>query len=115
MAQCKKLVMLTESFNKMWETGKYADAFKVMFEKMAELISDLNFDDCIVDLSNSRMRIDFNLFYNNGLFVSIARPANAENDDDFFSVSHNKKKIIIDVMNHADLIKKVQEVEQVVA
>lgn len=103
--------LLDDSFDESYRTGKYSEEFKKLYEKMASLISELDFDDCIVNLSNSRQRVDFNLFYSNGGFVSVARPIELEEDVYYFSVSKNKEMLVIDQMEPHDLISRLKDVE----
>ena len=103
-------------FNKSYCTGKYSEEFNKLYETMAPLISELDFDGCFVDLSNSRQRIDFNLSYSNGLFVSVARPINVEDDVYFFSVSMNKETLIIDrleIINQTELLDLISRLKNV--
>lgn len=103
--------LLDDSFDESYRTGKYSEEFKKLYEKMAPLISELDFDDCIVDLSISRQRVDFNLFYSNGLFVSVAKPIDLEEDVYYFSVSKNKEKLVINQMEPHDLVSRLKNVE----
>lgn len=103
-------------FNKSYCAGKYSEEFNKLYETMAPLISELDFDGCFVDLSNSRQLIDFNLSYSNGLFVSVARPFNVEDDVYFFSVSMNKETLIIDrleIINQTELLDLISRLKNV--
>lgn len=82
---------------------------------MAPSIAELGFDEAFVDCSYGRGRLDFNLFYKSGLFISVARPVDSDDDADFFSISRNKKKIIISQLEHAALIERLKEVERIAA
>lgn len=101
---------LYESFSESYKTGKYIKKFKDTFLKMVEDISTLAFTDCFVNLSNKRNRVDFNLSFDSNMFISVARSTDSNDDMDMFSVSRNKKKIVISIMKHNELIKKLKEI-----
>lgn len=111
--QAERIAMLDKSFSDIFDTGKYREEFRKAYLSMYKDISELDFSECIVELSNKRDRIDFNLFYKNGLYISIARPVDATDNVDFFSVSHNKKKLVINAMNHDELMKTLPSAERI--
>lgn len=104
---------LDRSFEESFSTGQYGDGFKELYERMAPFIAELGFDEAIVDCSNRIGMLDFNLFYKSGLFISVARPVDSNDEVDFFSISRNKKKIIISQLEHVALIERLKEVERV--
>ncbi len=106
---------LDRSFEESFSTGKYGDCFKDLYDRMAPAIAELGFDEAFVNCSNRHGMLDFNLFYKSGLFISVARPVDSKDEVDFFSISRNKKKIIISQLEHAALIERLKETEQVAA
>ena len=114
MGILERISKLDDSFYERWQTGKYGEEFHTTYQKLSNDIAELGFTDCFVDLSNTRGWVDINLWFGNGLFVSVCRPIDATDDIDFFSISHNKKKIIIDKWPHADLMKKLKDAENIV-
>lgn len=112
MELSKQREKLDRSFEETFSTGKYGDCFKDLYDRMAPAIAELGFDEVFVDCSNSRGRLDFNLFYRSGLFISVARPVDSNDEVDFFSISRNKKTIIISEEHHIALIGQLKEVEQ---
>lgn len=101
---------LYESFSESYKTGKYIKKFKDVYLKMVEDISTLAFTDCFVDLSNKRNRVDFNLSFDNDINISVARSTDSNDDIDMFSISRNKKTIVISTMKHKELIEKLKEI-----
>jgi len=106
---------LDRSFEESFSTGSYDACFKDLYDRMAPAIAELGFDEAFVDCSNSRGRLDFNLFYKSGLFISVARPVDSNDDVDFFSISRNHNKIVINQSEHVALIERLKEAEQVAA
>lgn len=104
---------LDKSFEESFSTGQYSDCFKALYDRMAPSIAELGFDEAFVECSNRRGRLDFNLFYTSGLFISVARPVESNDNVDFFSISRNKKKIIISQLDHVELIERLKEAERV--
>lgn len=101
---------LYESFSESYKTEKYIKKFEDTYLKIVEDISTLAFKDCFVDLSNKRNRVTFHLSFDNNINISIARSTDSNDDMDMFSVSRNKKKIVISTMKHNELIKKLKEI-----
>ena len=115
MEPSKQLEKLDRSFEESFSTGRYGDCFKELYARMAPSIAELGFDEAFVECSNRRGRLDFNLFYKSGLFISVARPVDSNDDVDFFSISRNKHKIVISQSEHAELIEQLKEAELVAA
>lgn len=113
MGILQRISQLDDSFSESWETGKYSEEFHTTYQKLADDLAKLEFTGCFVELSNTRGWVDINLWFDNGLFISVCRPIDATDDIDFFAISRNKKKIIIDKWPHADLMKKLKEVENI--
>lgn len=113
MEPSEQRAKLDRLFEESFSTGHTATVFKELYDQMAPSIAELGFDDAFVDCSNRRGRLDFNLFYTSGLFISVARPVDSNDDVDFFSISRNKKKIVISQMEHVALIERLKEAEQV--
>lgn len=113
MANEKQVAMLKESFDETFKTGEYGDEFRAMFDKLSNDLSTLGFSSCFVDMSLERRRIDFNLWFDHGLFISVARPVDSTDNIDFFAISRNKKKIVIDYMDHTELMSKLKEAEEI--
>ena len=113
MEPSKQREKLDRSFEESFSGVKYGDCFKDLYSRMAPSIAELGFDEAIVNCSNSRGRLDFNLFYRSGLFISVARPLDSNDDVDFFSISRNKKKNVISQLEHVALIERLKEVELV--
>lgn len=107
--------MLDQSFSECFdETNDDRDVFSPVYEQLKFFIQTLDFEDCVVNASRKRERVDFNLFFDGGLFVSIAQDINSdENDDVMFSISRNKKKIIISRMNIHELMEKIKIVQKI--
>lgn len=115
MEPSKQREKLDRSFDESFSTGLYGDCFKDLYDRMAPSISELGFDEAFVNCLKSRGRLDFNLFYRSGLFISLARPIDSNDEIDFFAISRNKHKIIIsESEHHAELIEQLKEVEQLV-
>lgn len=115
MVPSKQREKLDKSFGESFSTGQYGDCFKELYDRMAPSIAELGFDEAFVECSNSSGMLDFNLGYKSGLFISVARPVDSNDDVDFFSISRNKKKIVISQSEHAALIERLKEAEQVAA
>ena len=115
MEPSKQREKLDRAFEESFSTGKYGDCFKELYDRMAPSIAELGFDEAFIECSNSRDRLDFNLFYKSGLFISVARPVDSNDDVDFFSISRNKKKIVISQLEHVALIERLKEVELIAA
>lgn len=113
MEPSKRREKLDRSFEESFSTGKYGDCFKGLYDRMAPLIAELGFDEAFVNCSNSRGRLDFNLFYKSGLFISVARPVDSKDEVDFYSISRNKKKIVISQSEHVALFERLKEAELV--
>lgn len=111
MENTAQLEKLDTSFDEMWKTGEYGSPFREVYNRLRPDIAELGFTSCFVDMSNLRMRIEFILFYDTGLQISVARQL-GEDEVDFFAISRNKKKIIIAQMQHSALMAKLKEVEQ---
>lgn len=101
---------LYESFSESYKTGKYIKKFEDTYLKMVKDISTLAFTGCFVDLSNKMNIVDFNLMFDDNINISVARSTDSNDDMDMFSISRNKKKIIISIMKHNELIKKLKEI-----
>ena len=114
MGILERISKLDDSFCEGWQTGKYSEEFHTTYGKLSNDLAELEFTDCFVDMSTKFGWVDINLWFDNGLFVSVCRPIDTTDDIDFFSISRNKKKIIIDKWPHADLMKKLKEVENIV-
>lgn len=113
MEPSKQREKLDRSFEESFSTGQYGDCYKELYDRMAPSIVELGFDEAFVECSISRGRLDFNLFYKSGLFISVARPVDSNDDVDFFSISMNKKKIVITQLEHVALIERLKEAERV--
>lgn len=107
--------MLDLSFSECFdEANGDRCVFSPVYEQLKVFVQTLDFEDCIVNASRKRERVDFNLFFDGGLFVSIAQNIYSdEKDDVMFSVSRNKKKIIISKMNIYELIEKIKLVQKI--
>lgn len=101
---------LYESFSESYKTGKYIKKFEDTFLKMVKDISTLAFTGCFVDLSNEMNIVDFNLMFDDNISISVARSTDSNDDIDMFSISRNKKKIVISTMKHNELIEKLKEI-----
>lgn len=111
MVNTAQIEKLDTSFNEMWTTGAYGEQFREVYDRLRPDIAELGFTSCFVDLSNRRMRIEFILFYDTGLQISVARQLD-EDEVDFFAISRNKEKLVISQMQHSALMTKLKEVEQ---
>lgn len=107
-------LMLKKSFEESFKIINADDSFVTVFDKMAESIQTLNFKDCFVDVSQKRRRVDFNLAFDNDIFVSIARNVDlVDSDEVMFAISHKKENIVIDQMNLHRLINKIKELPEI--
>ena len=107
--------MLDQSFSECFDDANNdRNVFSPVYEQLKGFVQSLDFEDCIVNASRKRERVDFNLFFDGGLFVSVAQNINSdENDDVMFSVSRNKKKIIISKMDIHELMEKIKIVQKI--
>ena len=107
--------MLEESFlESLSEKTCDKECFTSVFEQLGNRIQKLDFKGCFVDVSQVRNRINFNLVFDGGLFISIAKTIDSiDSDEVMFSISRNKKKIIISQMNVDDLMEKISEVQKI--
>lgn len=107
-------LMLKKSFEESFKIINVDDSFVTTFDKMAESIQSLNFKDCFVDVSQKRRRVDFNLAFDNDIFVSIAQDVDsADSDEVMFAISHKKENVVIDQMNLQCLINKIKELPEI--
>lgn len=92
--------MLVDSFNKSlqgdWRGNPPVEAdFRKLFDEMAPKLSEIEFNDCFVDVSVIRQWLDFNLFCPDELTITACRAVGQEDDSVMYSVSHHKTTLII--------------------
>ena len=92
MGILERISKLDDSFCEGWQTGKYSEEFHTTYQKLSNDLAELEFTGCFVDMSTKFGWVDINLWFDNGLFMSVCRPIDATDDIDFFSISRNKKK-----------------------
>lgn len=108
--------MLDDSFEAAFNDEKADyEMFFPTFEQLKASVRKLDFKGCFVDVSRSRERVNFNLSFNGGLFVSLAKTVDStESNDVMFSISRNKRKIIISQMDVDELIEKIKDVQEII-
>ena len=91
--------MLVDSFNKSLEMDRKVppveEPFRKLFDEMAPKLSEIEFNDCFVDISVVRQWLDFNLFCPDELTITACRVVGQEDDSVMYSVSHHKTTLII--------------------
>lgn len=106
---------LDKSFEKTLKKVNSREFYKETYQEMARTIQLLNFEDCFVDISQTRKLVEFNLSFKNDLFVSIAKNLNdVESDEVMFAISHEQQNIVIDQMNLKTLIEKIVKSQEIV-
>ena len=91
--------MLVDSFNKSLEMDRdvppvEAD-FRKLFDEMAPKLSEIEFNDCFVDISVVRQWLDFNLSCPDELMITACRVVGQADDSVMYSVSHHKTTLMI--------------------
>ena len=92
--------MLEDSFKESlegdWRGNPPVEAdFRKLFDEMAPKLSEIEFNDCFVDISVVRQWLDFNLFCPDELDITACRVVGQEDDSVMYSVSHNKTTLMI--------------------
>ena len=101
------LEKLTASFDENFIGKDGKEQFQPLFDWMVNYVSQLEFQDCFVDIA--RDRIDMNIF-RNGLSVTISQVIEPdERDIVMYSVSHNNVTLIISMMEINELIESIKK------
>lgn len=92
--------MLEDSFKKSlegdWRENPPVEAdFRKLFDEMAPKLSEIEFNDCFVDISVVRQWLDFNLACPDELIITACRVVGQEDDSVMYSVSHHKTTLMI--------------------
>jgi hypothetical protein len=100
MINDERYKMLVDSFNKSlqgdWRGNPPVESdFRKLFDEMAPKLSEIEFNDCIVDISVMRQWLDFNLFCPDDLMITACRVVGQEDDSVMYSVSHHKTTLMI--------------------
>lgn len=96
-ARYKKLeASFKKSFEGDWRENPPVESdFRKLFDEMAPKLSEIEFNDCFVDISVMRQWLDFNLFCPDELMITACRVVGQEDDSVMYSVSHHKTTLII--------------------
>jgi len=85
-----------ESLEEDWRGNPPVEAdFRKLFDEMAPKLSEIEFNDCFVDISVMRQWLDFNLVCPDELVITACRCVGQEDDSVMYSVSHHKATLII--------------------
>lgn len=100
MTQEERYHMLEDSFvaslNGDWRKEKPVEEdFRKVFDLMAPKLKEVEFVDCLVDISVMRQWLDFHLFCPDELVITACRCVGQEDDSVMYSVSHHKTTLII--------------------
>jgi hypothetical protein len=91
--------MLVDSFNQSLEMDRdvplVEEPFRKLFDEMAPKLSEIEFNDCFVDISVMRQWLDFNLFCPDDLMITACRVVGQEDDSVMYSVSHHNTTLVI--------------------
>ena len=90
--------------------------FRKLFDEMAPKLSEIEFNDCFVDISVVRQWLDFNLFCPDELMITACRVVGQEDDSVMYSVSHRNTTLIIHHNQTVDsLVKAANEAIKLVS
>lgn len=105
---CINMNKLILSFNENFKNNSDdIGDFSKTFNFLSKEISNLEFDNCFVDVSRKKRLIDINLYLKNEYFVSIAKEIDETGEDVMFSIAKNHKTLVIDIMPLKELINKL--------
>lgn len=90
------------------------EKFLPMFRELASQLSRLKIKDAFVDVGKRKGIIDFNLYLENGLFLSVARTFSFEEDDEdvMFAIGRNGRTLVLDMAPLSELMGKMAEIER---
>lgn len=102
---------LNKSFNENFKNSKQPiERFKPLFTKIADELKQLNATDVFVDVSFKKNIIDFNLSFEEGLFLSVASGVDNATDEVMFSVARNHKTLVIDTIQLKEVVQKAIDI-----
>lgn len=105
------LAKMVESFLNNFDEGQCdIERFNPLFYKVADKLNCLKIEYAFVDVSRKRGVIDFNLYLEEGIFLSVAKEIDEPSDDVMFTIVRNYKTIAIGEMPLDDLITKVKSI-----
>ena len=81
---------LIKSFEENFNKGQQdKDVFIPLFEKLARPLSKLPIKDVFVDVGRKKQMIDFNIYLENGIFLSVAQHTDIDTDLVMYAISVN--------------------------
>lgn len=104
-------VSLFKSFSENFDNGQQdIGEFMPMFKTMAGPLSQLTIKDAFVDVNRKKGMIDFNLYLEKGIFLSVAKCIAEMSDDVMFTIARNHKTLVIGEMPLSELMHNVSEI-----
>ena len=114
-SQQERYSQLFDSFKKNFDGDETSmEKFLSIFRELASQLSKLKIKDAFVDVGKRKGIIDFNFYLENGLFLSVARTFNFEEDDKdvMFAIKRNDRTLVLDMAPLSELMKKMDEIER---
>lgn len=83
---------LIKSFEENFNKGQQdKDVFIPLFEKIARSLSKLPIKDVFVDVGRKKQIIDFNIYLENGIYMSVAQHTDIDTDLVMYSIAVNNE------------------------
>ena len=114
-SQQERYSQLFDSFKKNFDGDETSmEKFLSIFRELASQLSKLKIKDAFVDVGKRKGIIDFTLYLENGLFLSVAKTFNFEEDDEdvMFAIERNDRTLVLDMAPLSELMKKMDEIER---
>lgn len=103
-----QMINLRASFESHFkESDADREVFKLVFDELASIVVQWGIQDSYVDVSRTRMLVDFNLALAHNLFVSVAKEPTKESHEVMFTIARNGRTLVIDKMQLNELNARV--------
>lgn len=103
--------LLFESFYRNFNRGQQdINVFMPLFNMLTSQLKQLDIKDAFVDVGRKKGMIDFNLYLENEVFLSVAKQLSDSDDEVMFTIARNHQTLVIDMMPIGELMQKMAEI-----
>lgn len=98
---------LRDSYKK---NGDLSGKFDRVFEQIASQLCRIEFNESFVDVGVKKRIVDFNLYFDDDVYLSVSRCIDDETDDVMYSIARKNRTLSIGILPLNELVDKMREV-----
>lgn len=106
------LQKLTNFFLSNFQEEPVPSDFQKAFDWMAESLSHLDMGDALVDVGRKKGVIDFNVYLDEDVFLSVCQSVHEQSDEVMYAIGIKDKTLSIGIMRLGEVVGRVLEVIQ---